>query len=691
LGRRVLTAVVVKVMEQLPRDIPGLKSVVKVLDDAPALSRELLELGKWISEYYYCSWGEALSAMLPVLMKPVVRETIRRGDRAPDKPLKGLALELWERLAQGPLSRPHLLKGLPSAGRTALNRLQETGLIVIQTRMPKTRQRAEKAVEAFTPEKILVMTPQQAEVLVQVQQALDQKNYHALLLHGVTGSGKTEVYLQAIAYALEQGRGAIMLVPEIALTPQACSRITARFGPLVSVLHSGLAPAERARSWARLRSGEARVALGARSAIFAPVHDLGLIVVDEEPEGSYKQEDAPRYHARDVAAVRAKSGKAVLLMGSATPSIESYQNALQGRYQLLNLPERVDGKMLPEIRLVDMGEELRQRGRYALFSDVLVEELEKRLRLKEQSILFLNRRGFAPVVMCPACRHVVSCPDCSVPLVYHQTDDCLRCHSCGRKASARPACPQCGTACSRLSGAGTQRVEEELKRLLPAARVIRIDQDTSRKRGFLVQAFDQFGRQEADILVGTQMVAKGIDFPNVTLVGIVSADTGLHLPYFRAEERTFQLVVLVAGRGGRGGRPGLVLAQTLNAGHAVMTLAKQQDFKEFFKREIEQRRDLHYPPFSRIANVVCRSLQADAALKMAEKVVSCLKQGAGPADLILGPAPSPHEKVAGQVRFQVLVKSRSVADRSRLLRRLDQLTELPGTKLAVDIDPMNLL
>jgi primosomal protein N' (replication factor Y) (superfamily II helicase) len=542
------------------------------------------------------------------------------------------------------------------------------------------------------PERPPVLMQQQRDVLAEIQTALEAQTYSAFLLHGVTGSGKTEVYLQAIEGALKQKRGAILLVPEIALTPQPCRRVTARFGAQVVLWHSRLSAGERARAWRRLKTGEASIALGARSAVFAPVPNLGLVVVDEESEPSYKQEDVPRYHARDVAAVRARSARAVLVLGSATPSVESYHNALSGRYRLLSLPARVDHKALPEVKLVDMAEVWRLEGRLPLFSGELLAELETRLQKREQSILFLNRRGFAPVVMCPACRHVITCPDCSTAMVYHrQGGEKLVCHTCDKRMNPNPACPKCGAACVRLAGAGTQRVEEELQKQFPHARLLRLDVDSTRARGSLEKTLDVFGRQEADILIGTQMVAKGMDFPNVTLVGIVSADTALHLPDFRAQERTFQLLVQVAGRAGRGGEPGLVLVQTLNLAHPVMDLARRQDYVGFFEQEIELRRDLSYPPFSRLATVVCRGTSLERTLKTAQTLAQRMQRAVDAQSEILGPAPAPRARVAREERFLILVKSPTVAKRALILQALAAYKLPSGVKVGVDIDPQDLL
>jgi len=626
LGRRTSTGVVVKV--QTTSDLKTVKDILEVHPVELALPEDLLALGKWMAEYYQCTWGEALGAMWP----PLAVSTRR------------------------------------SKAKSALS--------------------GEEPVRDTPP----VLMQQQRDVLTEVMGALQGGAYAGLLLHGVTGSGKTEVYLQAIECALEQKRGAILLVPEIALTPQTCRRVTARFGSQVVVWHSQLAAGERAQAGQRLKSGEANIALGARSAVFAPVRNLGLVVVDEESEPSYKQEDVPRYHARDVAAVRARSARAVLLLGSATPSVESYHNALQGRYRLLGLPARVDHKALPEVKLVDMAEVWRLDGRLPLFSQELLDELEKRLQRQEQSILFLNRRGFAPVVMCPSCRHVITCPDCSTAMVYHrQGGEKLVCHTCDKRMNPNPACPKCGTLCVRLAGAGTQRVEEDLQKIFPTARLLRLDVDATRARGSLEKTLDAFGRQEADILIGTQMVAKGMDFPGVTLVGIISADTALHLPDFRAQERTFQLLVQVAGRAGRGGQPGLVLVQTLNAEHPIMDLARRQDYPGFFEQEIELRRDLQYPPFSRLATVVCRGTHLERTLKAAQTLAQRLRRAGDAQSEIMGPAPAPRARVAREERFLILLKSPTVAKRALILRALQGFKLPSGVKMSVDIDPQDLL
>ncbi|MBN1594345.1 primosomal protein N' [candidate division FCPU426 bacterium] len=692
LGTRALAGVVVGPGSLKPAHSGKVKPILRRLDEKPALSREMLDLGKWMAKYYCCSWGEALAVMLPAYLPARKQVLLRLSDKKPGSgPLPALAQDLLARLANGPLPRPALLQGHPEKARAVLRQLRRQGWIVGEKQDAPDSHDGLPAAAGIQPEAPLVLNPRQARALEKITDALGAGSFAGFLLHGVTGSGKTEVYLQAIAHALQRGRGAVLLVPEIALTPQMRSRVQARFGGQVAVLHSGLGPRTRAQAWQRLKGGQAKVALGARSAVFAPVSRLGLMIVDEEHESSYKQEEAPRYHARDIAAVRAKAEKAVLVLGSATPAVETYHNALNGKYTLLSLPARVDGKQLPEVRLVDMSREISPQGGPLIFSEVLLAALEQRLAKKEQSILFLNRRGYAPLVTCPSCSQAVTCPDCSVSLVYHQQQDRLLCHQCGKSMPPRPACPRCGTACVRLTGVGTQRVAAEISRIFPHARVLRMDSDISRQRGALESAWERFGSGQGDVLVGTQMVAKGMDFPNVTLVGIVSADTALHMPDFRAEERTFQIIVQVAGRAGRGGKPGLVLVQTLNMSHPTLSLAQQQEYRLFYEQEEKQRLSLQYPPFARLANVVCLGKDKKRVWNTAQQAADLMRKASSGQDAILGPAPSPRERVAKETRFQILCKSPGHASREKVLHALENIKPLSGVRISVDVDPQSLL
>jgi primosomal protein N' len=545
-----------------------------------------------------------------------------------------------------------------------------------------------------------------------------------LLLHGVTGSGKTEVYLQAIAHALEQGKGAIVLVPEISLTPQTVERFKARFssGPLrtlVAVLHSHLSAGERHDEWHKIRQGRARIVIGARSAIFAPVDPLGLIIVDEEHEHSYKQEESPRYHARDVAVVRGQMEGAVVVLGSATPSMESYHNAQRGKYELLSLPTRVDDQKMPIVRVVDMRSEGRKQKGIPIFSQQLKEAITQRLERREQTILFLNRRGYSTSLQCPDCGYVAECPNCSVSLTYHRRAALLMCHICSHTTTAPRACPErhCGNAAIRYSGLGTEKVEDTLAKLFPHARVTRMDSDTLKRKEDYRRILGDFRAGKIDILVGTQMIAKGLHFPNVTLVGIIYADLSLHMPDFRAGERTFQLLTQVAGRAGRGDIEGEVFVQAFTPFHPAIQYARRHDFTGFYEQEIEFREQLRYPPLARIALLTLRGrneekvkltathvrseLQklveqkaANASAGESASMVNAETNGSGYAipDLVIaGPAPAPLAKAETYYRYQIMLRTRAMTKLSRAIAHLQTTLALPDdVQLAVDIDPVDL-
>ncbi len=553
------------------------------------------------------------------------------------------------------------------------------------------------------------------------------------LLHGVTGSGKTEVYLQAIAHALEQGKGAIVLVPEISLTPQTVERFKARFssGPLrtlVAVLHSHLSSGERHDEWHKIRQGRARIVIGARSAIFAPVEPLGLIIVDEEHEHSYKQEESPRYHARDVAVVRGQMEGAVVVLGSATPSMESFYNAQRGKYQLLEMPTRVDDQRMPVVRVVDMRSEARKARGAPIFSVQLKEAMTQRLERREQTILFLNRRGFSTSLQCPKCGYVASCPNCSVSLTFHRRAALLLCHICGHSAQAPAVCPEkgCRNPEIRYSGLGTEKVEDTLHKLFPHARIERMDSDTLKRKEDYRRILGDFRAGKIDILVGTQMIAKGLHFPNVTLVGIIHADLSLHIPDFRAGERTFQLLTQVAGRAGRGDVEGEVFVQSFTPFHPAIQYARRHDYGGFYEQEIEFREQLKYPPAGRIALLTLKGRNEDKVRLSAEHVRSELekalsqrapdagvetqtpalpmssapaarpaRQDAGGAvlrDLVIaGPAPAPLARAETFYRYQLMLRTRAMSRLSREIARLQETLSLPDdVTMAVDIDPVNL-
>jgi len=537
-------------------------------------------------------------------------------------------------------------------------------------------------------------TSEQAAALRAIHGAIGEGAFKSLLLYGVTGSGKTHVYVKSIEKTLESGRSAIVLVPELALTPQAVRQFRAHFGDLVTVLHSGLSPGERYDSWRRTRAGDYRIVVGARSAVFAPLANLGLIVIDEEHEPSYKQfDDPPLYHARDVAVVRARMVNAVTVMGSATPSLETYANTQTGKFACCRLTKRVDRRPLPGVRIVDMREE-RRLGRFSIFSAPLADRIKDRLARKEQIILFLNRRGFSPFVQCYDCGLSVSCPHCSVTMTYHADSLFMRCHYCDHRERAPEACPKCRSDSIGYRGVGTQRVEEELKERYPAARIVRMDMDTTTRKGSHQDIFHRVLNREADILLGTQMVAKGFDFPNVTLVGVISADTSLNLPDFRASERTFQLLTQVAGRTGRGKLGGEVIVQTYSRGHHSVASAQAHDYDTFYAREVTDRKALGYPPFGRMVGILFQGEQDDYVMREARRFADLLRKYAGELN-ILGPAPPVIARVRNLYRWQIIARSSHSARLRDTVRRTrlhwERAADNRRVHLKIDVDPVGLM
>jgi primosomal protein N' (replication factor Y) len=523
--------------------------------------------------------------------------------------------------------------------------------------------------------------------------ALAKNEFAAFLIEGVTGSGKTEVYLRSIEAALALNRNALLLVPEIALTPAVAGHFFHRFGDQVAILHSAFNETERAGQWRRIQKGDARVVVGTRSGVFAPVRNLGLLIVDEEHDGSYKQQETPRYHGRDVALVRAKESAAVVLLGSATPSIESRFNAEKGKYIRLVMPERIGGRPLPSVELVDMRVEFLETKQQAIFSRKLRDAIDENLARKEQVMLLMNRRGFSSFMVCRACGERLNCVNCAVSLTYHRRDRRMLCHYCGYAEKVPHQCPQCGSEHIQFIGSGSERVEEELHRAFPEARVARLDRDSVSTKGSFEHLLQSFRAGEIDILVGTQMIAKGHDIANVTLVGIVLADIGLSMPDFRAGERTFQLLTQAAGRAGRGHLPGRVVIQTLNPEHYAITLATEHDYEAFYRKEIEFRKWLRYPPYAALANVVLRSEKQEEALRFSTELERLLKP-APEGVKVLGPAEAPVAKVKAEYRYQVLLK----ASRRTVLREvLAQLRSYaaernwPATSLVIDMDPLSLM
>ncbi|AYG00950.1 primosomal protein N' [Lactococcus allomyrinae] len=513
------------------------------------------------------------------------------------------------------------------------------------------------------------------------------------LLEGITGSGKTEVYLQTIAHFLELGKTAIMLVPEISLTPQITNRFIARFGEKVAIMHSGLSDGEKYDEWRKIKSGAAQVVVGARSAIFAPVENLGVIIIDEEHESSYKQDASPRYHARDIALLRAKWHHAALVLGSATPSLESRARAMRGVYELLLLTKRAnESAILPDVEIVDMRREISDQS--SNFSHVLLSKIKEKIEKDEQVILMLNRRGYSSFVMCRECGFVVDCPNCDISLTLHMDTRTLNCHYCGHVQGIPQTCPNCQSRKIRYYGSGTQKVEEELHEILPEARVLRMDVDTTRTKNAHEKILEKFGHHEADILLGTQMIAKGLDFPNVTLVGVINADTGLNLPDFRASERSFELLMQVAGRAGRADKKGEVLIQTFNPKHYAIELTKSQDYEKFYEMEMRFRRELSYPPYYFTVQVLVSHKDEEVAVQKSYEIAQLLRQNLTEKAKILGPTPRPIARTHNLYHYQILVKYRFEESLERALNQVLELTQLRENKelrVLIDSEPQNFV
>ncbi len=694
-------------------DYAALKPIIKVVGAQGLVTPKVLRLARWIGEYYCCAPEVALKSVLP--------EAVRQEQ-------SGWRERLHVRLLPAPAEMPKLAKKqaevwaiieerkdlpltelleLAQTNASTVRRLEDKGLISIG---PEISERDPYASEHFLPSQPLPLNASQAQALEKIKAAMapaphaespvGKSGAHTFLLYGVTGSGKTEVYLQALAHALEQGKGAIVLVPEISLTPQTVERFKARFshGPqktLVAVLHSHLSTGERHDEWHKIRQGRARIVIGARSAVFAPVEPLGLIIVDEEHENSYKQEESPRYHARDVAIVRGQMENAVVVLGSATPSLETFHNCKKGKYALLELPERADDKKMPVVRVVDMRQTLR-RGTIPIFSPQLTEAITQRLERKEQTILFLNRRGYSTSLQCPACGYVAGCPNCSVSLTYHRQEQKICCHICGFVDKVPSVCPSpgCGNPQIRFAGLGTQRVEETLTKLFPQARIRRMDSDSLKRKDDFKRILSDFRVGKIDVLLGTQMIAKGLHFPNVTLVGIVYADMALHKPDFRAGERTFQLLTQVAGRAGRGDIEGEVVVQAFTPFHPAIQCARRHDFLAFYEQEVEFRKELSYPPFSRIALLTAKGRNEEkvdfAANHLKRELEAALKEL---TDLIMaGPAPAPLVKAESFYRYQIMLRTQRMTVLSRRLAEVLQRVKLPeDVTFSVDIDPADLI
>lgn len=781
-GKQLLTGYIVDLHETLEEagQTAGeyeVKEVEELFDTEALVTPELLDLTKWIADYYYAPWGETIKSCLPAGINAEA-ETILRitdegrraieattGKRAETAKYQALAMVAeTEELNAGVLAREFDKKRAPAIVRE----LERSGFVTLRRELqsasvkPK-RQQAVRLLERTATEndkplseaqarviellsespdpialsqltdeadvsvsvirtlekrgylelfirdvrrdplkdyrpdasEALTLTSQQQSALDRIAEKLDEGKYAAFLLHGVTGSGKTEIYIRAMRAAIEKGKSALMLVPEISLTPMFARRLRAHFGDAVAILHSSLSEGERLDEWNRLRSGEARVCIGARSAVFAPLENIGLIVVDEEHESSYKQDETPRYHGRDTAIVRANRAGAVIILGSATPSMESYHNAHTGKYTYLKLDERIGGRALAEVEIVDMTKVFEKHGRQQIFSDEMKAAIEENHRRGEQTLVLLNRRGYSAFLLCRSCGHRAGCVNCDVALTYHKYDQRLVCHYCGHQERIPRGCPACQGPYIQYIGEGTEQIEALLRELYPQLRISRLDRDTTRRRGAFEKLLGEFADGAVDLMVGTQMIAKGHDFPNVTLVCVISVDAGLGMPDFRAAERTFQLLTQVAGRAGRGDKPGRVLIQSYHTDHYALEFARLQNYEKFYDHEINFRRNAHYPPFQALINVLVKHADFAKASFVASELARLVKQAdAEKALRVLGPAPAPLSRLKGEHRMQVLIKTRNRRQaREALDAAMDALKEAgQDLKLiAVEVDPVNLM
>lgn len=692
LGKQICQGYVLRLLEETTID--PLRDIIDIVDPEPLLSIEQIALISWLSMRCYCRKIDALNAIIPAPY------------RKRKRPLDLLAIELVSEVKAVDLSRAPIqqraVKILNNYGQLSrkelgklgvnsqtIRSLKNKGLIRYVPAKPEDKRKDERSTISIPH----LLTEEQAGCFKTISAAIDDRKARKILLHGITASGKTEIYLQCIAHCLKLGRTALIMVPEIALTPQMIDYFEGRFPERVAVLHSRLTPAEKNKQWTMIVDGEACVVLGARSAVFAPLPNIGLIVVDEEHETTYKQEETPRYHTRDVAWWRVRYHHAVLLLGSATPSLESYYNALNGNMTLLNMTERVTPVQLPPVTVVDMRRELKENNR-SIFSRLLLKELNDVLERDEQALLFINRRGFAGFVLCRDCGYVVRCPSCDVSLTLHMDRQLMCCHYCSYQSKPPDSCPDCGGLRIRYFSAGTQRVEEELKKIYPSVAMIRMDSDTTASRMAHSVFYRQFRERKASVLIGTQMVAKGLDFPGITLVGVVAADTALNLPDFRAPERTFQLLTQVSGRTARGPGGGRVIVQTYHPAHYSIQAAAAHDYRAFYEAELETRRQLAYPPFSDLLRFLFSGKEEDQVVAAAKWFAETLQPLLESTEL-LGPAPAAMYRIKDAYRVQIILKgeklTRLIPAVRKIIRKYHDHKPPWPVRLAADYNPQVVL
>ena len=676
------------------------KEIKSIIDEKPLVTPRMLELTSWMAGHYICHWGQVLEAVVPAGVRG------QAGTR--EQLFLSVSTAVTARLTQLklPPKQAAVLRALASSStpltpqqvakaadctQGPINALRNKQLIHTERRRIQQADLVEHAVTAEDPK---TLNPDQQQALDVITGQIHAASSATTLVHGITGSGKTEVYIRAIDEVIRQGRQAIVLVPEISLTPQTKQRFRSRF-ERVAVLHSHLSAIERHWQWQRIVEGDIDVVVGARSAIFAPTPQLGLIVLDEEHDASFKQDNVPRYQTRDVAIKRARIEEIPLVLGSATPSLESWQQAQQGRFELVRLPQRVLNRPLPDVATIDLRTEQQTRGSRGAIGRQMHQEIQRALRDAGQVILLLNRRGFSTSIQCPQCGHVVKCDDCDIALTHHREKDHVRCHYCDYQATAPARCPECQFDAIRYAGLGTQKLEAEVRRRFPEASVLRMDSDSMQRPGSHEQALAQFRAGAVQILVGTQMIAKGLDFPNVTLVGVINADTALHFPDFRSAERTFQLVTQVAGRTGRGDKGGRVLVQTFSPEHPAIQAAARHDYSAFAANELPIRQQFGYPPYGRMIRLVVQGPQEktaeDFSEQLSDQLATAIAQSVETVRL-LGPAAAPISKLRGRFRFHLLLQAANGKTLRSLVAATVQGIKCPGDlQLMIDVDPLSLL
>jgi len=805
-GKKLLTGFVVAMCDDLAGELSGseIRDVEELVDESPVIGRDILELTRWMADYYHAPWGECLRIALPAgataateqvititesgraalahvssgfgwtsskhqtlewlaragsitsrelerqmskqgatslirqmeraglvsvsnragdnRLKPKLQNAVRlngqwpvasdqwsdgngqydgsdcrpakgNGQRSTDKPLTEQQQRVVDLLTSedDALSLSELIERA-SVSSSVVRTLEKRGLVEVFAR--EVRRDPLSHIEQQQLDTIKLNDAQQ-QALDLIVEKIDERKYTTFLLHGVTGSGKTEIYIRAMREATNRGLTAMMLVPEIALTPVFSRRLRATFGDAVAILHSSLSEGERTDEWRRVKEGDARVVIGTRSAVFAPMENLGIIVVDEEHESSYKQDETPRYHGRDTAIMRAVRAGAVVVLGSATPSLESFHNARTGKYDYIRLDTRFGNRALAEVQTVDMREVFKRHGKQQTFSDELKTAIAETFERGEQAIILLNRRGYSTFALCRSCGIAIHCPNCDVTLTYHRHNSSLLCHYCNYIRPVPRSCPACDGPYIQYVGEGTEQIEAKLGEMFPDKSIARVDRDTTRRRGSLEHTLMEFAGGTIDMLVGTQMLAKGHDFHNVTLVGVISVDVGLSIPDFRAAERTFQLLTQVAGRAGRGNLPGRVIIQTYHPEHYSLVCARAQDYDEFYRREIEFRRSMHYPPFMALINILVHDKDSDKANLAATDLARELKQSIKDASLrVLGPAPAPIARLKGEHRFQMLIKARSRRSaREALDIAMNHVIAFGHNprSISIEVDPVSLM